>query len=124
MLNTLAYMRKLVRSAGGAVDAATPPRNCTPLPCARCRRTGAIGGQADMALERSNRHSTHKDIRCRYLITASRTKNAGRHSEAEGVGGLAVHDELELGRLHGRVGRLSAGVEVRWLCLVDLCCAC
>jgi hypothetical protein len=41
---------------------------------------------------------THKDVRCRYLITASRTKNAGRHGEAEGVGGLEVHDEPELDR--------------------------
>src|SRR5215470_4615405 len=77
-------------------------------------RTAALRSlPADWRGRRSSGHGTgalesapvtHGDTRCRYLITASRTKNAGRHGEAEGPGGLEVHDELELGRLqHGQV---------------------
>src|SRR5215467_10849672 len=59
----------------------------------RDRRPGGYGtGPLESALV------TDKDIRCRYLITASRTKNAERHGEAEGRGGLDVQDERELGR--------------------------
>src|SRR5215471_8261062 len=48
----LAHVRKLVRP--------TPTRWLAllqrPLICARCERTGAIGGRADTAPARSNRH--------------------------------------------------------------------
>ena len=81
----------------------------------RARKTGAEDALRSLPADWRDRRSighgtgalesalaTHKDVRCRYLITASRTKNAGRHGEAEGVGGLEVHDEPELDRSQHR----------------------